>query len=261
MEKYAIIISRTGEGPPFLLFYKQKCIILSAMAGSNKKNKSILDIEINSEYFLKYLEKFLFLKVKIFFFRVRKIIKKELKFFSFEEMKIFTAGMLTAGTIMWIGNYGFLNIAHSEEISNAEAKPEMNLIVPEEKKINDEALNEYKFKLSDEQCEEDKEQKKSSNLCGKDDEKELRRLEMEMQNNISSKKYKPKVAGPVPYVSARDSAGRMVCNKKNDHPQKSDKKSHKPGHMDMECCLDPDETPNPNCYYSPEKYGKYLSKK
>jgi hypothetical protein len=50
--------------------------------------------------------------------------------------------------------------------------------------------------------------------------------------------------------------GRRVCNHKNDHPSKSNKGKGK--HLDMECCLDPDEYPNPNCYYSPDKYGKYL---
>ena len=68
----------------------------------------------------------------------------------------------------------------------------------------------------------------------------------------------PAVRAPMPYVYDVDSQGRKVCNHKNDHPHKSDKKSHKKGHMDMECCLDPDEVPNPNCYYDPAKYGKYL---
>lgn len=52
--------------------------------------------------------------------------------------------------------------------------------------------------------------------------------------------------------------GRRVCSTKNDKPGKS--KKNKKIHMDMECCLDPDETPNPNCYYPEEKYGKYLKK-
>ena len=50
--------------------------------------------------------------------------------------------------------------------------------------------------------------------------------------------------------------GKRVCNKKHDKPSMSEKYDKK--HMDMECCLDPDEYPNPNCYYPPEKYGKYL---
>lgn len=51
--------------------------------------------------------------------------------------------------------------------------------------------------------------------------------------------------------------GRRVCEKDNDKPKKSKKgKGH---HLDMECCLDPDEDPNPHCYYPPEKYGDLLN--
>lgn len=68
---------------------------------------------------------------------------------------------------------------------------------------------------------------------------------------------KPKITAPKPIAATkRDSQGRMVCAKKNDHPSNSNKGKGK--HLDMECCLDPDEYPNPHCYYSPDKYGKYL---
>ena len=53
-----------------------------------------------------------------------------------------------------------------------------------------------------------------------------------------------------------DRFGRMVCIHDNDKPSISDK--DKPVHKDMQCCLDPDEIPNPYCYYPPEKYGKIL---
>lgn len=52
--------------------------------------------------------------------------------------------------------------------------------------------------------------------------------------------------------------GMRVCKTNNDHPQKSSK--NKPGHIDGECCLDPDETPNALCYYPQERYGKMLQK-
>jgi hypothetical protein len=42
--------------------------------------------------------------------------------------------------------------------------------------------------------------------------------------------------------------GKLVCAKKNDKPRKS-LNGNKRGHLDMECCLDPDETPNPWCTY------------
>lgn len=57
---------------------------------------------------------------------------------------------------------------------------------------------------------------------------------------------KPKITAPKP-VSFRVVGGKMVCAKKNDKPRKS--KQHKGKHLDMECCLDPDETPNPWCTY------------
>ncbi|HAV11165.1 MAG TPA: hypothetical protein DCX32_01315 [Candidatus Moranbacteria bacterium] len=65
-----------------------------------------------------------------------------------------------------------------------------------------------------------------------------------------------KITAPFPHMYKKDAAGRLVCPKDHDKPRKS--KKGKGVHMDMECCLDPDETPNPHCYYPVEKYGKYL---
>lgn len=66
----------------------------------------------------------------------------------------------------------------------------------------------------------------------------------------------PKITAPRPASYKVDQFGRLVCEKKNDKPGKSDKGKGK--HLDMECCLDPDEYPNPHCHYDPGKYGKYL---
>lgn len=41
--------------------------------------------------------------------------------------------------------------------------------------------------------------------------------------------------------------GRPTCAKKNDKGHKSDKYKHV--HIDQQCCLDPDEIPNPRCLY------------
>jgi len=57
---------------------------------------------------------------------------------------------------------------------------------------------------------------------------------------------KPKITAQRP-VAAKVVGGRLVCAKKNDKPRKS--KKNKPGHLDLECCLDPDERPNPWCSY------------
>ncbi|MBU2025981.1 hypothetical protein KJ912_04595, partial [Patescibacteria group bacterium] len=71
--------------------------------------------------------------------------------------------------------------------------------------------------------------------------------------DISRPKPKPKLkpkpktpSAPMP-VSAKKSNGKLICAKKNDKPRKS--KQNKGKHMDMECCLDPDEYPNPHCTY------------
>jgi hypothetical protein len=57
---------------------------------------------------------------------------------------------------------------------------------------------------------------------------------------------KPRISARRP-VSAKVVGGRLVCAKKNDKPSKSHQ--NKPGHLDLECCLDPDEKPNPWCSY------------
>jgi len=56
----------------------------------------------------------------------------------------------------------------------------------------------------------------------------------------------PVVKDPIPY-SYKVVDGKMVCAKENDKPRKS--KQNKGIHLDMECCLDPDEIPNNNCTY------------
>ena len=67
---------------------------------------------------------------------------------------------------------------------------------------------------------------------------------------------KPRITAPKPIANTKTVNGMRSCAKKNDNPSKSNKSKGK--HIDMECCLDPDEYPNPWCYYSRDKYGKYL---
>ncbi|MBD3244794.1 MAG: hypothetical protein GF335_02260 [Candidatus Moranbacteria bacterium] len=57
---------------------------------------------------------------------------------------------------------------------------------------------------------------------------------------------KPKPKAPKPH-GAKKVNGKYVCAKKNDKPSVS--KKNPKGHMDMQCCLDPDEVPNPWCTY------------
>ena len=56
-----------------------------------------------------------------------------------------------------------------------------------------------------------------------------------------------RITAPKPQAKTKNVGGKRVCAKKNDKPRKS--KQHKKKHMDMECCLDPDEYPNPWCTY------------
>jgi hypothetical protein len=90
-----------------------------------------------------------------------------------------------------------------------------------------------------------------------DPEKEINKNFPEYKEVVASLKFipisRPVVVAPKPRitaqrpVSAKVVGGRLVCAIKNDHPHKSNK--NKPGHLDLECCLDPDERPNPWCSY------------
>jgi len=66
---------------------------------------------------------------------------------------------------------------------------------------------------------------------------------------IAIKSPKPKPPAPTARrpVAAKKVNGKLVCAKKNDKPRESKKTSKK--HLDLECCLDPDEYPNPWCTY------------
>jgi len=59
---------------------------------------------------------------------------------------------------------------------------------------------------------------------------------------------------PPPRTSTKRVDGKKICDKKNDKPHESGKGSLP--HMDMECCPDPDEWPNPHCYYTPEQLSR-----
>lgn len=94
--------------------------------------------------------------------------------------------------------------------------------------------------------------------------KEFELTEIAMPESIAkvpvNKAYNSEAAkkkAPMP-VSYKRVGGKLVCAKKNDKPVKSKKNNKGKIHMDMECCLDPDEIPNPHCTYEAKKYQKYL---
>ncbi len=76
-------------------------------------------------------------------------------------------------------------------------------------------------------------------------------------------KPKAKIPGGAKVVN-----GKYVCAKKHDYVGKSKKKNKGYIHLDMECCLDPDEYPNPWCTYRPGelsvtkyRYSDYTGKR
>lgn len=188
-------------------------------------------------------------------FEIERNYEERSKIFLFAVCIFFLTALIASGSFLFDRRF---DIYH--KMTNAQAKESAEMENRENDHLNMDidSVNKYKMKSQEDICADSKGKKQTSFLCGKDDEEELKKIAEEEKREAirMSEKRKPKVRGPMPYVFKKDSMGRKVCNKKNDHPSKSDK--NKKGHMDMECCLDPDEIPNPNCYYSPSKYGKYL---
>jgi hypothetical protein len=95
-------------------------------------------------------------------------------------------------------------------------------------------------------------------ICGKTEkelaleEKANREFEIQVERGkararLASALARRRAAAPSP-VSAINVNGRLVCAKKNDTPRVS-KENNNGMHWDRECCLDPDEWPNPWCTY------------
>lgn len=155
-----------------------------------------------------------------------------------EEARIFLAGIFVVGSVMWIGNGDLISIAHSEqnsEITNAQTMGSMELKNNEDAsslKSNSEIPKVYSTKSQEAQCQEDKAQKKSSNLCGKDDTQELMKIEKERIANAATFAPRPRVAS---------------CGLPNEGGPSYSKTKGK--HMDEDCCPDPDEWAKPGCVY------------
>jgi len=81
----------------------------------------------------------------------------------------------------------------------------------------------------------------------------LNKLQLLRTVNYTLKPAPPKPKRPrarVP-VGAKIVNGKYVCKKKHDYVGKSKKNNKGYLHLDLECCLDPDEYPNPWCTYRP----------
>lgn len=73
-----------------------------------------------------------------------------------------------------------------------------------------------------------------------------RKLARERSAEKALRRSGPILSGPTKKLPD----GRRVCTGNSDHPERSGAV-----HVDEDCCADYNETPNPRCYYSPEKMG------
>ncbi len=98
----------------------------------------------------------------------------------------------------------------------------------------------------------------------------LGKLQLLRTINYTLKPAPPKPKRPAAKIpgGAKVVNGRYVCAKKHDYVGKSKKNNKGYLHMDMECCVDPDEYPNPWCTYRPGelkvtklRYADYHGKK
>ncbi|MFH0969399.1 MAG: hypothetical protein V1804_02735 [Patescibacteria group bacterium] len=202
--------------------------------------------------FLSCLERILTREIKEEDFKaIWRKIKNEATGFTFEEKKVFAMSFMVLLTLLWINGNGFVLIAHSEEgsITNAQSKEnDSNYSLKEENNSgshNVGKLNGYELKSPGEQCKDDKSNKQASELCGKDDEDEIKRQKAEETRKAS-------IA-----VTTKPRAVKVSCREgSNGHPSKSDNKGK---HTDEDCCPDPDEWPKSGCVYDAKGYSIMLS--
>jgi hypothetical protein len=167
-----------------------------------------------------------------------------------EDLKIFSAGIVIIICAITVGNNEFISTAHSDQTFESGIPKDDQMISNtldgiENGKMNTKALVDYKLKSTETICEEDKTQKKSSDLCGKDNEEMIQKIEKEnLQKKMHAVISRPRVIKP-------------SCAEKNyGHPSMSDTKGK---HMDEDCCPDPDEWPKPGCRYDAHGYSIMLS--
>ncbi len=85
-----------------------------------------------------------------------------------------------------------------------------------------------------------------------DGKKEIGLYFPEFFNILSTFKFKDEKENKI-IIPHRVYTAKESCAKKNDHPHKS--KQGKGLHIDEDCCIDPDEWPNPRCAYSAKSLG------
>jgi hypothetical protein len=88
---------------------------------------------------------------------------------------------------------------------------------------------------------------KGFNALNYDGKREIGLYFPEFFNILSTFSFKTETANKV-VIPHRVYVAKASCAEKNDHPSKS--KQGKGLHIDEDCCIDPDEWPNPRCAYS-----------
>jgi hypothetical protein len=156
------------------------------------------------------------------------------------------AVLINLGALIWVMNNGVVPVARSEDYSdsnieiNIQTAGAQELFNSKAKPVVEDALmkkNAYDpLSYLEEQCQRDKKNKLSSDLCGKD----------QIDPSIS------------PTKKVIVAATRRPSCKHNDKPHKS--KQDKGKHVDEDCCPDPDEWPRPGCVYKPSDYAIMLSR-
>lgn len=111
------------------------------------------------------------------------------------------------------------------------------------------AEKDLNLSLTQERCQKDKLEGKSSELCGEDPKDEALDRELKKIDDQARARLIVRPRNPA--------AGGRRCAEENDHPGKSDTKGK---HTDEDCCPDPDEWPMPGCYYTPAGYALMLKR-
>ena len=178
----------------------------------------------------------------------KKIIKIKNNFSLYVNLRILFLSLTAAAIYIWSPPSSFF-IVHSEEFQENDTNKNISGALDSDVQIN------YPLKTKDQYCEEDKNNKRDSRLCGqsiqleKQDELVYEKLIQPNKARLQIEKQLQKNAATALGTIVRKQAVlRISCTEKNDHPSYSDSKGK---HMDEDCCPDPDEWPKPGCAYSP----------
>jgi hypothetical protein len=187
----------------------------------------------------------------------KEIIKIKKNIFLYVNIRVLFLSLVTALIYLWSLPFSFF-VVHSEEFQENSVNKNANGLV------SSDIWSGYSLKTKIQYCEEDKNNKRDSQLCGQS-------IQLEKQDELFYEKLthlnevkprmQPQAQKPImiaPRVIVRKPVVlRISCAEKNDHPSYSDTKGK---HMDEDCCPDPDEWPKPGCAYSPSSRALMLKR-